>query len=87
MPLLRRGSLTAPARRNTIAADQEGRVNGEDRLLSVPQEGRGFGLDGDGVRGAEAEGDFKYRLEGLEPPKRRRETERVLVSGVRGGGG
>ena len=63
MPLMRRGSLTAPARRNTIAADEGGCVEGEDRLSRSPG-GSGFGLDGDGAFvNFDAEADVNYLLE------------------------
>jgi hypothetical protein len=84
VPLLRRGSLTAPARRNTIAADQGGHVDGEDRLSRSPG-GSGFGLDWDGAFvDFDAEADFNHLLEVVEPPKRRREPELVIPSPVLG---
>ena len=48
----------------------------------VPPGGSGFGLDEDGAFGAEA--DFNCLLEVVEPPKRRREPERVILSPVLG---
>jgi hypothetical protein len=67
VPLLRRGSLTAPARRNSIAADS-------------PPEGSGFGLDGHAFVDFDAEAVVNYLLEVVEPHKRRREPERVILS-------
>jgi hypothetical protein len=76
--------LTAPARRNTIAAGKGGRVDGEDRL-SRSQGGSGFGLDGDGAFvDFDAEADFNHLLEVVEPPRRRREPELVMPSPVLG---
>ncbi len=51
----------------------------------VPPGGSGFGLDGDGAFvDFDAEADFNYLLEVVEPPKRRREPERVILSPVLG---
>ncbi len=43
--------------------------------------GSGFGRDGDGAFvDFDAEADFNYLLEVVEPPKSRREPERVILS-------
>ena len=76
--------MTAPARRNTIAADEGGCVDGEDRLSRSPG-GPGFRLDGNGgFVDFDTEADVNYPLEVVEPPKRRREPELVIPSPVLG---
>ncbi|MET1082028.1 MAG: hypothetical protein ABWY12_03125 [Burkholderiales bacterium] len=61
----------APARRNSIATDS-------------PPGGSGFGLDGHAFVDFGAEADVNYLLEVVEPPKRPREPERVILSPVLG---
>jgi hypothetical protein len=51
----------------------------------VPQQGRASDWTGDGAFvDFDAEADFNYLLEVVEPPKRRREPELVIPSPVLG---